>query len=912
VPSAGLSAPLDKLMVASTNLIYAWSSGAQALYTLQIGSTGGVILETPNVPGVNLAGVSAVGLSNDLGVPGRNYPQFLFAVSGGVLYRIDPATSTMSQQVALSSSPGDLAYTSPTATGNTPVTAFQYGDNQTVAPGGTSLPLVARLFDGNGLPISGVAVNFTVSAGTMSPASAATGADGYAESIFTAGTAPADIGSFTISVGNSPSSFTINVGTNSTGTGGGPAPANMSIVSGQGQIVLTKPATGAAINTIAPLTVLVTDAKGAPVANALVTFTWSAGFGMGFASTGVGSGQGSVVVTTDNTGQAATPFAMPPIIGANPPFATETITASTAGVNSVNFYVTGMAENIGSGACGNGTPCPPALPLAAYLLTPSSRSVVFTGAAGSTLAGAIEVAVSSLSGVPIPNVALQVYTGSSPAASNVSCANPTGGGVGLTNANGLATCDLFLNGAAGTLPLTISVGGVLNFPGDTLTVTPGPPAQVNILGGNNQTGTVGTSLPMPFMVQLTDAFKNILPGVAVNWQVASGAMTLASASTTTDSRGLAATTGTPTQAGNITVVATAGSGSATFNVLATVPAAAITITSGNTQSAQINAPFGAPLVVQVNDVNGNPASFATVTFSVTSGSVALSAASVAADATGAASITVTAGPASGPVSIVATSGTASATFSLTVLALGPSNVVIVNAASFQPNISPGALASIEGAGITPTVQGIITDPTQMAGYSVTFGSTTAPIIALINQNGSQEINLQVPFEVQVPLETSSGMVDVIIQTPQGSVNLNGVAVSALAPGIFTSGTVPAGYPQAAALRSDGSTVTATNQAQRGENITLFATGLGLTLPLPATNVPGVPDQIVADTVYAVVNRSGVTVISAIYQPGLIGVYAVVIQIPLSTMPGPGQPVSLTVLDANGTGYSAPEVYLPIQ
>jgi len=36
---------------------------------------------------------------------------------------------------------------------------------------------------------------------------------------------------------------------------------------------------------------------------------------------------------------------------------------------------------------------------------------------------------------------------------------------------------------------------------------------------NNQTGVVGTTLPAPFNVQVTDAFKNILPGVAVNWQV---------------------------------------------------------------------------------------------------------------------------------------------------------------------------------------------------------------------------------------------------------------------------------------------------------------------------------------------------------------------------------------------------------
>jgi len=200
----------------------------------------------------------------------------------------------------------------------------------------------------------------------------------------------------------------------------------------------------------------------------------------------------------------------------------------------------------------------------------------------------------------------------------------------------------------------------------------------------------------------------------------------------------------------------------------------------------------------------------------------------------------------------------------------------------------------------------VTDTSQMAGYSVTFGSTAAPIIALVNQNGVQEINVQVPFEA------TPGSNNVIIQTPQGSVTLNSVTVSPLAPGIFTNGTVPSGYPQAAALRPDGSVVSATNPAQPGENITLFATGLGLTVPLPATNVPGVPGQVVGNTVYAGVNNSGVAIVSAVYQPGTLGVYAVTIQIPLLTMPGSGQPVSLAIVDGTGTSYAAPDAYLPIQ
>jgi uncharacterized protein (TIGR03437 family) len=913
VPSDGLAGPIDKLMAASSSVIYAWSSYAQSLYTLQIGSTGGIILTVPNVPGVSFTGVTAEGLSNDFGIPGRNYPQFLFVASGGILYRIDPATSIMSQQVTLSSNPGDLAYWSPTATGNTPVTVLQYGDNQTIAPGATSLPLVVRFLDANGVPVSGVPVDFSVSAGTgtFNPPIAATGADGFVQTRFTAGTTAADIGSFTITVGGSSASFTINVGSSTTSSG--PTPAQMSIVSGQGQIVLGDPSLGNPVNTLAPFTVLVTDPNGNPVPNALVTFTWTSGFGINLAGAGygVGSGQSSLVVATDSTGHASSPFLPPPTIGGTNAFETDTITASLTGINSVNFYVTGVTEIPGTCIPTATTPCPsplpPALAFGATLLKPPFRGFVFSGGAGSTLPDAIEVVIATFAGVPIPNVSLQVYTGTAPSTSDVSCSNPAAGGVALSNANGMAECDLLLNGALGTMPLTISIGGVVTFLGESVKITPGPPTQVNIVGGNQQFGTVGVTLPMPFVVQVTDAFSNPLSGAPVNWQVASGSMTLSGVSSSTNSAGLASATATPIgAAGNDTVLVTAGTGSATFTALATVPAASITITSGTGQSAAINEPFSAPLVVQVADVNGNPASFTSVSFTVQQGSALLSATSVMADVNGAASITAIAGSVSGPVYIVAASGNASATFSLTVLPLGPNNVVILNAASFTANISPGGLAAILGSGLAPTIQGAVTSSSQMAGYSVTFGSTVAPIIALVNQNGVQQISIQVPFEA-VP-----GANTVTIQTPQGSLTVNGVMVSSLAPGIFSSGTLAGGSAQAVALRPNGSYVTAANPAQRGENITLFATGLGLTVPLPATNVPGVPGQVVSDTVYAGVNNAGVAVVSAVYQPGVLGVYAVTIQIPSSTAAGSAQPVSLAVVDPTGASYASPDAYLPIQ
>src|SRR5262249_4210617 len=148
------------------------------------------------------------------------------------------------------SNPGDLTFVSSTVTGNTPVTVFLYGNNQTVPPGKSSQPLVARVLDGNGIPISGVGVNFTVSSGTVNPSIAATGADGYVETIFTAGSTSTDIGFFSISAGTLSQAFRVNVGT----VASAPPPAALNIVSGQGQIVIADPS-GNAVNTLQPFTV---------------------------------------------------------------------------------------------------------------------------------------------------------------------------------------------------------------------------------------------------------------------------------------------------------------------------------------------------------------------------------------------------------------------------------------------------------------------------------------------------------------------------------------------------------------------------------------------------------------------------------------------------------------------------------
>jgi flagellar hook protein FlgE len=62
------------------------------------------------------------------------------------------------------------------------------------------------------------------------------------------------------------------------------------------------------------------------------------------------------------------------------------------------------------------------------------------------------------------------------------------------------------------------------------------------VSGDAQTGTVGSTLPQPLVVRVTDAHNNPTPGVAVTFAVTSGGGSVTTASAATDAQGLASTT----------------------------------------------------------------------------------------------------------------------------------------------------------------------------------------------------------------------------------------------------------------------------------------------------------------------------------------------------------------------------------
>jgi len=72
----------------------------------------------------------------------------------------------------------------------------------------------------------------------------------------------------------------------------------------------------------------------------------------------------------------------------------------------------------------------------------------------------------------------------------------------------------------------------------------GPPTATTISGvsGDEQIAVVGSALPAPFAVRVTDAQGNAVSGVDVTWAVTAGGGTLSATSTQTDSQGQASVT----------------------------------------------------------------------------------------------------------------------------------------------------------------------------------------------------------------------------------------------------------------------------------------------------------------------------------------------------------------------------------
>jgi uncharacterized protein (TIGR03437 family) len=220
-----------------------------------------------------------------------------------------------------------------------------------------------------------------------------------------------------------------------------------------------------------PMVVEAKDASGRPVPN--VAITWAIIDGSGTIT--------SASSTTDATGQASANFVSTSLQpGAS--FLSATVTASSI-YGTVRFVITTVVASS----------LQPEVSI--QVISPTLDNPTLTAASGSTIPAGIVVQVvaagGGFTGAPIPNVGVQIVDGVDlSSAGAASCAGPTG--IVLTDYRGMATCDLVVSGASGTVEqLRAYVGSFQYTRALSLTITPGQNCNYSLSATSQSVGSAG-------------------------------------------------------------------------------------------------------------------------------------------------------------------------------------------------------------------------------------------------------------------------------------------------------------------------------------------------------------------------------------------------------------------------------------
>ena len=937
-----------KLIWTGLGKYYALATSNSVLY--QLNDSLADIGEAVFAGGVTIAGVLDVFTSNELPLTntGAGGPRYMFVLSVNGLYRIDlrPPTDATADQIVKTlgytpAYPISGAYLAP-ASVNTPAGYVLYGNDQQVVAGKNAAPLVLRTIDSAGHPTSGVPVTFSAGAGILQKQMTGTNSSGFAmaisrapltgESLIVTATLPAVAVIYFNLSGVAAGSGTTTTTTTTTG---------ISILNGNGQGMLGN------YQVAEPVILQVTDANNAPLALTAVNLAIVGGAGL----SGVPSNpcqvitNTSVACATDSNGLLTLLVTVPSLNDQNGSFLQSEITASIA-ISNVDhqtavIYATAFPQFIYGGQLQGRLQW-------IDFMTPGTGGTLTAQSGLTTLAGVkmgMFAQSGQNSGAAVPNLGLLIrqtrsycpVDSQSDECLSVDLAHPPAhcaGGVTLTGADGIAICDVVVPAttAPGTYEMWAIAAGnsALHF---YLKVTAAPPpvpvvTTVTVLSGDGQTGPIGSTVARPLIGVVKDQFGHTMTAQTVTWAVVSGSASLvAPTATETDSSGQA---GTGLRFGNIAgpvqVRLTAGSKSVTFTATSTVSIGTVTKVSGDNQSVVVGQAF-APISVIVKDAQGVALSGISVAFNLTSGVATPTSAAVTTGADGIAAATFTASSVPGPITITASAGGITQTFTLTARLPGPvlTAASFMNGASFQPGVAFGAVIAIKGVGLTTglnlaagsCLSGIADGfferglPTTLAGMQIQFGSQIAPIFAICkNADNTEQVNVQAPFELA---PTPNLTVAVKIGVGSGAevdTYVNGIRILNAQPGIFEY-NVDASTRYAIAVRPDGSLVSPSNQARRGETIVVYVTGLGPVLPSVRTNQTGSPSQTPFFATSVQVNGAGVPGVTVQYASGRIGVFAVNFIVPSDAAVGLSLPITVTVL-ADGLQVASPASRIAIQ
>lgn len=437
--------------------------------------------------GVGISGVTVN--FNDNGAGGTFGTPTAITGSNGTAsttYTLPPTAQT----VTISATSTGYAAATFTETASSGIISVNGGNNQTGGVG-TTLPTALKvLVTNNGIPVSGVSVNFNDGGvgGTFSNPNATTGSNGTASTTYTL---PATAQTVTITASNTgygPATFTEAAAVWALSANGGNNQSGM-------------------VGTVLPtaLTVLATS-NGTPVSGVSVSFS----------DGGAGGSFGTPTAVTGSNGTASSTYT-PGKVGVI------TITAASSGYTSATFTETGT-------------------PLVATLTDVSGGKQ--SGTVGTTLPLPIVMKAKDASGKAVSGAPITFTDGG---LGGTFSPNP-----GITGSNGQASTTYTLPTKAKIITVTGTDGSV--HVNATETSLPGPATTLAIVSGNNQIGTHGKALPKKLIVSVTDQYSNPISGVTVTFTDNGSGGSFSTKTPVTGTNGQASVTYTcGSQAGVVTI-----------------------------------------------------------------------------------------------------------------------------------------------------------------------------------------------------------------------------------------------------------------------------------------------------------------------------------------------------------------------
>ena len=195
--------------------------------------------------------------------------------------------------------------------------------------------------------------------------------------------------------------------------------------------------------------------------------------------------------------------------------------------------------------------------------------------------------------------------------------------------------------------------------------------------------------------------------------------------------------------------------------------------------------------------------------------------------------------------------------------------------------------SLYGIGLGSNWQSASGGTASLAGASIQVGGVSAAVPLFYAS--PTEVHFQMPFE-------ASGATTLTFIREDGSATTVNVNVATAQPGLFTADG--SGNGLANARLADSSVLNESNPVNRGDVLTLYATGLGAVVTPVATGAAGDGTQACANPVQVTVGDRVLTPDFAGLAAGAVGLYQISVRIPADLTATGDVPVKLTVAGAD--------------